>query len=96
MKRIGVWFLVAIAVVYAVQGGEFSTVDLVRQRSRERMLRDAIASLERDVDSLRQLRQRILTDPVTQERIAREDLGMVRGPHELLYRFLSPDSLRAR
>jgi hypothetical protein len=32
------------------------------------------------------------TDPKLQERIAREEFGMVRGSKELLYRFAEPDS----
>jgi cell division protein FtsB len=84
--------VVTLAIYYAVQGGEYSTVDLFRQRSRKAMLRSAVDSLKRDVDSLSQLRRRILTDPATQERIAREDFGMVRGDRELLYRFIDGDS----
>jgi hypothetical protein len=41
------------------------------------------------VDSLTQYKQRVLTDAKTQERIAREQFGMVRGT-ELLYRFVEP------
>ena len=96
MKRYAVWVAVVVAIYFAVQGGEYSTVDLIRQRSRVRMLSRAIDSLQREVDSLKQLRQRILTDPATQERIAREDYGMVRGDRELLYRFVAPDSAKVR
>ena len=93
-RRIVVSVVVATAVLAALQWGEFSSLDLLRQRSREAMLTRAIDSLQHDVDSLQVLRQRILTDPATQERIARENFGMVRGNHELLYRFVDPDSLR--
>ena len=53
------------------------------------------------MDSLRHYRDRLLHDPKLQERIAREDFGMVRGTKELLYRFAEPrdtssDSLRTR
>jgi cell division protein FtsB len=58
------------------------------------MLATSIDSLKRDIDSLRSLKRRIETDPATQERIAREEFGMVRGDKELLFRFLDPDSLR--
>ena len=41
------------------------------------------------------MKKAILTDPATQERIAREVFGMVRGDKELLYRFAtSPDTAR--
>jgi cell division protein FtsB len=92
MRRYVVWSGIALAVLLAVQWGEYSTLDLVRQRTRTHELEHAIDSLKHDVDSLARLKQRILTDPATQERIAREDFGMVRGDHELLYRFADRDS----
>jgi cell division protein FtsB len=92
-KRVVLWGITALALYFAVQGGEYSTIDLVRQRSRARMLAHVIDSLQHDVDSLARLKQLILNDPATQERIAREDYGMVRGDHELLYRFVAPDSV---
>ena len=95
-RRLLLWGLVALALYFAVQGGEYSTVDLVRQRSRARMLTRVIDSLQHDVDSLTRLKQRILNDPATQERIAREDYGMVRGDRELLYRFVAPDSVATK
>ena len=79
----------AIAIWFAIQGGEYGTVDLWRQKRRFDQLTTEIDSLTRAVDSLRRLRQRVLTDPRTQERIAREEFGMVRG-RELLYRFAEP------
>ena len=95
-RRVALWVVIALALVYAVQGGEYSTVDLVRQRNRERMLTRTVDSLQHDVDSLFRLKRQILTDPATQERIAREQYGMVRGDHELLYRIVEPDSGKAR
>ena len=90
--RLGFWFVVGIAAVwFAIQGGEYGTVDLLRQRQQRQRLTHEIDSLKRIVDSLRLYKQRVLTDPRTQERIAREEFGMVRGK-ELLYRFAEPDS----
>jgi len=86
---------IVFAVYFALQGGEYSTWDLYRQKQRERMLTQAIDSLKRDVDSLAALRRSIQSDPATQERIAREDFGMVRDK-ELLFRFLDRDSLKSR
>jgi cell division protein FtsB len=86
---------IVAAVYFALQGGEYSTVDLFRQGQRERMLTHMIDSLKQDVDSLKTLKRLIETDPATQERIAREDFGMIREK-ELLFRFLDPDSLRTR
>ena len=95
MKVLFLRLAIVFAVFYALEGGEYSTLDLFRQKNRERMLTQAIDSLKRDVDSLKTLKRLIETDPATQERIAREEFGMVREK-ELLFRFLEPDSLRHR
>lgn len=84
---------IVFAVYFAFQGGEYSTWDLFRQRDRERKLTTMMDSLERDLDSLKTLKRLIETDPATQERIAREDFGMVRDK-ELLFRFIDPDSVK--
>jgi cell division protein FtsB len=84
--------LVVGAIVFAVEGGEYGTSDLLEQRVRERRLRVEIDSLSRIVDSLGRYKRRVETDPKLQERIAREEFGMVRGNKELLYRFAEPDT----
>lgn len=90
--RLGFWFAVgAVAVYFAIQGGEYGTTDLLRQRRQRQRLDHELDSLKRIVDSLRLHKQRVQNDPKTQERIAREEFGMVRG-NELLYRFVEPDS----
>ena len=87
--------IIIAALVFAVQGGEYSTLDLVHQRRDHQRMVVAIDSLTRVVDSLRLYRDRLQRDPKLQERIAREDFGMVRGTKELLYRFAAPrDTLR--
>jgi cell division protein FtsB len=93
--------IVVAALVFAVQGGEYSTLDLVRQRRDRRQMTASIDSLTRVVDSMRRYRDRLQRDPRLQERVAREDFGMVRGTKELLYRFAAPrdsgrDSLAKR
>lgn len=84
------WVAVAcIAVWFAVAGGEYDTLDLIRQnRHRARLVRE-VDSLTRVVDSLKRYKQKVLKDPRTQERIAREEFGMIRG-NELLYRIAEP------
>ena len=78
----------ALGVAYfAIEGGEYGTTDLIRQRIRRTRLQSEIDSLQRQIDSLDRYRKQILTDPVLQERIAREQFGMVRGDKELVYRF---------
>jgi cell division protein FtsB len=59
------------------------------------VLLGSIDSLQHVVDSLKRYKHRLQTDPALQERIAREEFGMVRGNKELLYRFAEPaDSTR--
>lgn len=88
--RLALWtIVVTVALWFAIQGGEYGTLDLVRQHRQRVQLDHEIDSLVRVVDSLRRLKQRILTDSRTQERIAREEFGMVRGK-ELLYRIADP------
>ncbi|MFN8667783.1 MAG: septum formation initiator family protein [Gemmatimonadaceae bacterium] len=96
LKRFAVALGLVLAVYFAVQGGEYSTTDLFRQRNREAILRQTIDSLQHDVDSLTSLKKRIATDPALQERIAREEIGMVRSDKELIYRFDPPDSANSR
>jgi cell division protein FtsB len=86
-----VWIVVGLAAAaFAVQGGEYGTSDLWRQRTRKLRLRSELDSMQHQVDSLRTLRNRLATDAALQERIAREEFGMVRGDKELLYRFAEP------
>jgi len=86
-KRV-VWAAIIIAaLVFAVQGGQYSTLDLFRQSRQERVLTHAVDSLTSLVDSLKRYENRLEHDPALQERIAREQFGMVRGDKELLYRF---------
>jgi len=67
------------------------------QRSRAARLRAEIDTLRHEIDSLGRVKKSILTDAAVQERIAREEFGMVRGDKELLYRFTTEtDSTRAR
>ena len=85
--------LAALGVIaYAVQGGEWSTFDLVRQKSRLARIRHEVDSLNHEVDSLKSYKQALLTDPVMQEKIAREEFGMVKGNKEILYRFTEPEA----
>ena len=95
IRRIVFWAVIVAALVYAVQGGEWGTDDLLAQRKRAARLRAEIDSLQHDIDSLGKVKKSILTDPSVQERIAREEFGMVRGDKELLYRFTTkPDTAR--
>ena len=97
MKRFVWWALIAAAVFFAVQGGEYSTRDLYVLSRRNHTLTFEVDSLQRQVDSLGRYLRMVKGDSATMERIAREEFGMVRGDKELLYRFaIPPDTARAR
>ena len=87
MKRYVWWVLIAAALFFAVQGGEYSTRDLYVLHSRTRAVTREVDSLQRQVDSLSRFLKLVKSDSATQERIAREEFGMVRGDKEILYRF---------
>jgi cell division protein FtsB len=90
MKRLVIVLLLLAALIFAIQGGEYGTSDLLTLRERRARLVRRIDSLEKAVDSLEKYRRAVATDPRVQERIAREEFGMVRGDKELLYRFAQP------
>jgi cell division protein FtsB len=83
------------ALWFAIEGGEYGTRDLARQKQRKARLQSAIDSAQHVVDSLLRYKHRVETDPVLQERIAREEFGMVRGEKEILYR-IAEDSAKTR
>ena len=92
MKRV-VWGVGVLSVlVYAIEGGEYGTSDLLTQRERKEALARDVAELEQDVDSLRAELKAVTSDPVRLERMAREEWGMVRGEKELLYRMRTDTS----
>ena len=82
------------ALIFAIEGGEYGTRDLMRQKQRRARLALAIDSAQRVVDSLKRYKKRLETDPALQERIAREEFGLIRGDKELLYRIAEPDSVK--
>ena len=85
--------LVALgAALFALEGGEYGTTDLVRQGAEKRQLEAEIRILEREVDSLTRVKRMLASNAAEQERIAREEFGMVRGDKEVLYRFAEPAS----
>ena len=87
LRRLIILTVVLAALVFALQGGEYGTTDLYRQRVRRQQVLARLDSLQHAVDSLTRQKRAIETDPAVQERIAREEFGMVRGEKEMLYRF---------
>ena len=80
MKR-SRWLVVMLvlgAIVFALQAGEYNTFHWWSLRGREKAEREAVAALQREVDSLTGVKKLVETDPATQERMARELYGMLR------------------
>jgi cell division protein FtsB len=71
--------LVLAAVFFVVQGGEYSTPQWLSLRTKERAARAEVAALTREVDSLARVKKLVETDKDTQERVAREQYGMLRA-----------------
>jgi cell division protein FtsB len=84
--------VVLLAIIFALQGGEYSTGDWISLRREARDERAEVEALKAAIDSLQALASRIERDPAEQERIAREKFGMIR-PGEFLYRLLPADSV---
>ncbi len=70
--------LVVAALVFAAQAGEYSTPQWLSLRAREKEMRAEVTALAREVDSLTRYKKLVETDPATQERVAREQYGMLR------------------
>ena len=94
-QRGGAWWKIGLVVaavavwVALLVGGESG---LLRQRQARRQLADLeveVARLEAENDSLRQVLGQLDHDPQYLERVAREELGMVK-PGEQLYRVERP------
>jgi cell division protein FtsB len=77
----------AFALYFALQGGEYGTLDLLQLRREEAAERGNVTRLQRVVDSLGRVATAIEHDPRTQERVAREKYGMLRKG-EFLYRLV--------
>lgn len=93
-KRLLVLGILVLAALFALQGGEYTTFDLFRLKRQLRDERAAIDQLKADVDSLDKAATAVERDPRTQEKLARDQFGMIRaGEH--LYRIVpAGDSAR--
>ena len=69
----------------AVWGGEYGTADWITIRRQLADERARVAALRIELDSLTTLAHDLETNPAVQERIAREQFGMIRDG-EVLYR----------
>jgi cell division protein FtsB len=82
-------------IVFGFLGGEYSTVDWWKLRRSVRAEEEAVGRLRVEIDSLTVEAEALETDPVTQERVAREAFGMLR-PGEVLYRVEKGEGRDAR
>ena len=89
MSRLELAGIVAAIVLLglAFQGGEYGTLDWLQLRRQLAEERAAVRAVEVELDSLGRAARALETDPVAQERAAREQFGMIR-PGELLYRLV--------
>jgi len=84
-KQALVGLVVAGMAAFAVEGGEYGTLDLLRLKSQVRREQASIVRLR--------FEKALTTDPATEEKVAREVYGMIR-PGEILYQVVAPDSAR--
>ena len=88
------WVVAASGFLFLLLGGEYNTIDWIKMRRLEREERARVAELQQTVDSLARVAKALQKDRREQERVAREDFGMIRkGEH--LYRILPADSGKA-
>lgn len=80
------------AAYFGVFGGDYSLLDLRRVRA-ERVLEEERLNRARiDLEALQARRDSLATDPAALERLARDNLGLIRDG-ERLYRFVDGDSI---
>ena len=75
------------ALYFALQGGEYGTLDLLQLRREEAEEHAKVEQLHRMVDSLSRVATAIEHNPRVQERVARERFGMLKKG-EFLYRLV--------
>jgi len=74
-------------IAFALLAGEYSTFDWLTLRRQLEVERAAVRELEAEVDSLERALREFESNPAEQERVAREDFGMIRDG-ETLYRLV--------
>ena len=79
-----------LAAVFAWTGGTFSETNYLALRREEVAANRKLKQLQHEVDSLQAFRDSLASNPVVQERVARDELGMLR-PGEITFTIV-PDS----
>ena len=95
--RVRNWVVAALlagAALFALGGGTYTTLDLIKLKGQLKDEQDAIAQLKGEIDSLTKVANAAEHDPRTQEQLARDQYGMIRSG-EYLYRIVpAGDSAR--
>ena len=89
MKKLIVWSLLAFSLYIAVFGGEYSVLEVSRVKKQQAQLTQQLDDLKEENDSLKIYVQKLESDSVTIEKLARERYGMIRDG-EILYRVTAP------
>ena len=92
------WIVTALLVgagVFALMGGTYTTLDLIKLKSQLKDEQDAIAQLKGEIDSLTKVANAAEHDPRSQEQLARDQYGMIRSG-EYLYRIVPGDTATDR
>lgn len=93
-QRLVIPGLLLAAAYWAVFGGEYSVFEVRNVRSAVVEEQARLDEVEARIDSLAAWKDQLENDPVTIERVAREEFGMIREG-ETLYRFADVDPERA-
>jgi cell division protein FtsB len=79
---VGRWLALGVlllAVLFAFRGGMFTVGDARALGQEVEQMEAELKVLQRQVDSLRSFHDSLETSPVVQERVAREEWGMIRS-----------------
>lgn len=90
-QRLVIPGLLLAAGYWSVFGGEYSVFEVRGARAAVVVEEARLAQVEQRIDSLSAWKDLLENDPVTIERVAREEFGMIRDG-ETLYRFADVDS----
>jgi len=91
---VGRWLALGVlllAIIFGFRGGMFTAGDARALGREEEALQAELKSLQRQVDSLRSFHDSLETSPAVQERVAREEWGVIR-PGEMSIRLERGDS----
>lgn len=94
VRRIILPTLLGLALYYAIFGGDYSLLELSKARRDIQSKDQELGTLRHEIDSLRAWSDSLQGDSATLERLAREQIGMIREG-EVLYRLAEPSDSAA-